>query len=172
MAKKILKKWVLAGYLIVILFCMFLGFGRTSRFDSFQFSFAITGIPLWIPRHFSLDLLKLWIFSLGNLLAFIPFGVLIPWNLPSGQASFFRSLILFLAGITVLEALQMLTRLGSFDAEDILINTLGFLTGYAAWKFGGRGTKRSDQLLRFCAACLILVALAVVGAEWINPFFR
>ena len=172
MNEKVLKKFFLVGYLIVILFYMFFEFGRISRFDSFQFSFVITGIPLWVPKNFSLDILQIWVFALGNLIAFIPFGVLIPLNLQATRKLFLKSLITFIISITVLESLQMLTLLGSFDVEDILINTLGFLIGYISWKFSKRGNKLSDRILRFCISCIILIIIAIISAEFINPFLR
>lgn len=41
----------------------------------------------------------------------------------------------------------------SFDMEDILINTLGFLIGYISWKFSKWGNTLSKKILRFCIAC-------------------
>lgn len=172
MKEKTLKRIFLAGYLAVILFCMFFGFGRMARFDSFQFSFAVTGIPLWFPHHFSSDILQIWVFSLGNLVAFIPFGALIPLNLQTTRKLLLKSLAIFVAGITVLETLQMLTLLGSFDAEDILVNTLGFLIGYASWSFSRREGRPSRKILRFCIACIALAAVAIIGAELANPLLR
>ena len=165
-----LKRILLAGYLAVVLFFMFLGFGRISRFDSFQFSFTMTHFPLWIPKH--LDTLHIWVFALGNLVAFIPFGVLIPLNLRASSKLFLKSLLIFVAGITALETLQMVSLLGSFDVADIAVNTLGFLIGYASWKIGKSAGKLSGQMLRFCKACIFLVILAVAGAELFNSFLR
>lgn len=72
------------------------GFGRIAKFDSFQYSFAVTNIPLWIPKHVSFDILRLWVFSLGNLVAFIPFGVLIPLNFQTVRNVFLKSLAIFI----------------------------------------------------------------------------
>ncbi len=149
MNTKGLKRIILAGYFILILFFMFLGFRRTTRFDSFRFSFRITGIPLWIPKKkFSWDILQIWIFAMGNLVAFIPFGVLIPLNFQKTQKLFLKSLLTFLISITALEILQMLSLLGSFDVEDILVNTFGFLIGYISWKFSRRGHPLFNQIAR------------------------
>lgn len=172
MNTKRLKQMLLIGYLVLILYCMFLGFERISRFDSFQFDFTITRIPLWIPKHFTLDLLQIWVFALGNLVAFLPLGVLIPLNFRTNSKLFLKSLATFVIGITVLEVLQMLSLLGSFDIGDILINTLGFLIGYVSWKFSKQGNKLSNQILRFCIACIVLIIITIIGAEFINSFLR
>ena len=42
-------------------------------------------------------------------------------------------LVIFAVLITV-EALQIVTRLGSFDIDDLILNMLGALIGFALWK--------------------------------------
>lgn len=166
------KKWkrgLLAGYTAVILFFMFVGFGRMERFDTFRYSFAFNGIPLWVPKRLGWWPLRHWAFAMGNLAAFIPFGVLIPLNLGDQRGNFLKSLAIFLVSITVLETAQLVTRLGSFDVEDIVVNTLGFLIGYGAWRFARRGKDLWGKLLWFGGAAGVLSAAAVMAAEVINP---
>lgn len=165
-----LKRIFLVGYLVVILFFMFFGFGRIARFDSFQFSLTMTRFPLWIPKH--LDTLNIWIFALGNLVAFIPFGLLIPLNLRISSKLFLKSILTFVVSITILEILQMVSSLGSFDISDIVVNTLGFLIGYASWKIGKSGRKLSEQIMRFCMACIVFVIFTIVGVELFNSFLK
>lgn len=64
-------KVILISYTIVIIYFMFFGLGRSQISNSiheYRFQIIPTGIPLWFPKHLSLDILKLWFFSLGNLL--------------------------------------------------------------------------------------------------------
>ena len=95
-------------YTICIIFLMFFAFGRQSGSPDAarRYSFVITGIPLWMPRHFSL----LWVFSMGNLLAFAPFGLLLPRAFPTRLHSYSRCLAVFAAAVIALELMQMLTR--------------------------------------------------------------
>lgn len=68
-------KVILIVYTIVIIY--FFGFGRLQIRNSlheYRFQIIPSWIPLLFPKHLSLDILKLWFFSLGNLLAFVPFG--------------------------------------------------------------------------------------------------
>jgi glycopeptide antibiotics resistance protein len=66
---------------------------------------------------------------LGNLLGFIPFGMLLPLAI-----SWFRRLVPMLSAIVVLslgfETVQLVTGLGIFDVDDLLLNTTGSLLGY------------------------------------------
>ena len=61
---------------------------------------------------------------LGNLLPFIPFGFLLPIAYPRIKA-FFK--VLFI------EIFQYMTRLGSFDIDDIILNMVGVLSGYGTF---------------------------------------
>lgn len=68
----------------------------------------------------------------GNVGVFVPFGVLLPLFLKEGRL-LLKSLCLFLSGVFVLESLQLLTKRGSWDIDDFILNTLGFLLGYGLY---------------------------------------
>lgn len=69
----------------------------------------------------------------GNVAAFVPFGILLPW-VDRKFGGFFRLLcnaFLFTAGI---ELFQLLSGFGAFDVDDILLNCVGAMTGWAVWR--------------------------------------
>lgn len=45
-----------------------------------------------------------------------------------------KSLVIFLAGLFILEFSQLISRRGSFDVDDFILNTIGFTFGYAIYK--------------------------------------
>ena len=65
---------------------------------------------------------------IGNIVVFIPFGFFMP------MASRYRSFLLTMTyslGLSILvEAFQFVSRVGSFDVDDIILNTLGGIIGY------------------------------------------
>lgn len=67
---------------------------------------------------------------MGNVMAFIPLGMFIPMlmgnKLLSGANVFLSSLILSLG----YEVTQLLTGMGIFDVDDLMLNTLGGMIGY------------------------------------------
>ncbi len=66
---------------------------------------------------------------LGNVVCFIPLGFVLP-ILSHRKWGFIRiTLISFLASCTV-ELTQLVTKLGSCDVDDVILNTLGGLLGY------------------------------------------
>ncbi|MCA0756130.1 VanZ family protein [Paenibacillus sp. N4] len=82
--------------------------------------------------HFNFDI---WFNNLfGNIVLFIPIGLFLPLL----DKKYAR--LLPLAGATVLiiaaaELVQMLTKVGSFDIDDIILNTLGAMLGLAILRF-------------------------------------
>lgn len=67
---------------------------------------------------------------LGNILMFVPFGVLIPSIHPDKLR---KCSFAFLGGIicsTVIEGVQLVFRLGQSDIDDIIANSIGAVIGY------------------------------------------
>lgn len=66
---------------------------------------------------------------LGNIIAFAPFGFLVP--VLTDRMSKFKSIIVssFILSL-MFEIIQLLTALGEFDVDDILLNVLGAIFGY------------------------------------------
>ena len=71
---------------------------------------------------------------LGNLLLFLPMGILIPGIFPRFRR-FFRLLILAALLISAAEILQVLMLAGSCDIDDLILNLLGAALGYPLHRF-------------------------------------
>ncbi len=65
----------------------------------------------------------------GNIIGFLPFGAILP-VLKRNLRSFGRILLLSFELSGMIEVAQLLTRVGSFDVDDIILNTLGGVLGY------------------------------------------
>ncbi|KHL93451.1 teicoplanin resistance protein VanZ [Paenibacillus sp. IHB B 3415] len=152
-------------YTLFILFFMFFAFGRGESNDhSLGYTF------IFMPDNFitlpSLaELLHPSLMSMvgfGNTIAFIPFGILIPWLY---RVSFVRFITLFFIAILVLETIQALTFLGSFDINDALQNTIGAALGFGAYKLGFRSRSLGRNLVTTAISGLVLlIALWGLGA--------
>lgn len=66
---------------------------------------------------------------LGNVLLFVPVGLLIPTVFQKPQ-HFLVFFLLCLILIVLIELVQLLTLLGSFDVDDILLNLFGMVLGF------------------------------------------
>jgi len=64
----------------------------------------------------------------GNVAAFMPFGFFIP--MLSGKRGLFRITCLSFELTLAVELTQLAAKVGIFDVDDLLLNTLGGLAGY------------------------------------------
>ncbi|WP_340022311.1 VanZ family protein [Paenibacillus sp. FSL K6-1096] len=152
-------------YTLLVLYFMFFAFGRGEASDN------VSGYTfIFVPDNFlhlpaPADLMPPTLMDLvgfGNTLAFIPFGILIPWLYRVG---FVRFISLFFIAILVLETIQALTFLGSFDINDALQNTIGAALGFGAYKLGFRYRSLGRNLVATAISGVILfIALWGLGA--------
>ncbi|MBD1221927.1 VanZ family protein [Virgibacillus halodenitrificans] len=77
----------------------------------------------------------------GNFFMFLPMGIYLPFLIKkiAGLGRFVLSMIVLLFFI---EVIQLVTRRGSFDIDDFILNMIGALIGFAIWK-----TKYIQKLL-------------------------
>ncbi|MCD7922224.1 MAG: VanZ family protein [Clostridiales bacterium] len=64
----------------------------------------------------------------GNILIFMPFGFLLP-TMSRKLRGFFRVVLLGFELSLAVECVQLVTRTGSFDVDDMILNTLGSVIG-------------------------------------------
>ena len=69
----------------------------------------------------------------GNVVMFVPAGWLLP-RIFKAMRKFPAFLLTSLCGTLFVEALQLLTLLGSFDVDDIILNLIGMVIGFIIWK--------------------------------------
>ena len=70
----------------------------------------------------------------SNVLAFVPFGLFLPLLVKRMRAPG-KILLLGFEFSLLVEIVQLFSKVGSFDVDDILLNTLGVVLGYAGFRF-------------------------------------
>ena len=68
----------------------------------------------------------------GNIIGFVPLGILLPALFLSLRSVWRVALISFCISL-IFETTQLLTGLGSFDVDDIILNTAGGIAGYIVY---------------------------------------
>lgn len=121
-------------YLFLLAYCLFLAdiFGRTI-----DHQYAYNLIPFREIKRFLMysqiiGMKSVLINLVGNVLCFSPLGFYLPFR----NWRFRRSWIVFLTGFFVslfIEVVQLLSRSGSFDVDDMILNTLGCMIGYVLY---------------------------------------
>ncbi|QOS76793.1 VanZ family protein [Paenibacillus sp. JNUCC31] len=70
---------------------------------------------------------------LGNVMAFIPLGIFIPVLMGNKLLSGAKVLVLSLLLSFAFEVTQLLTGMGIFDVDDLMLNTFGGMIGYVLY---------------------------------------
>ncbi len=128
MLKKIYQITILP-YTIFLLYLMFFGFGRTMMDTNIVRLSPIYSTYIFVQQKILINDYKMLVVNLiGNIVMFVPFGFL-GWIIPK-----FKNLKIllfsFLSVLVLVEALQYFTRLGVFDLDDLLLNSLGVCIGF------------------------------------------
>ncbi|SNR91803.1 VanZ like family protein [Anaerovirgula multivorans] len=141
--------FILLGYTLLLIYWMIWGFGRTTQPQYMYNLIPFTTINQFLQiSNFNSNT---WVINLiGNIGVFVPFGILLP--LAFG-GRYIKLLVTFLSGLLLLETLQLLTRRGSFDVDDFLLNTVGFMIGYGIyvvarrWAYSRRGRPKTQHII-------------------------
>ena len=70
---------------------------------------------------------------MGNIIAFIPFGIFIPMIFRRKGASFISVFVLSLLLSLCFEFTQLVLYIGTFDVDDLILNTFGGVVGYVVY---------------------------------------
>lgn len=136
--KKVLRvcSFVLFGiYLILLIYFLFFAesTGRTYEGRGYHYNL----VPFLEIRRFLAHWEHLGIFAvvlnlLGNVVAFVPFGIFLPAMSPRFR-SFWRIALCTFGFSLLVELLQLVCKVGSFDVDDLFLNTVGGALGYMAF---------------------------------------
>lgn len=118
-------------YSVIVLYWMFLGFGREAHMGGpLQYNLVpLRTISLYFDLSNGLSIISRFINLLGNIVVFIPFGILVPLA-KTRPIAWIRITLYAVLSILLLECLQMLLHVGSFDIDDLLLNLIGIWVGY------------------------------------------
>ena len=129
-AKKILFLVLFIVYVVVLVYLLFFSdaYGRTAAQEDYRFNF----IPFReISRYLfrvsdpGLKVLNL----LGNILIFVPFGFFVPMLYPDLQ-KWWVVLLNTLSFSACVKVVQLVTMTGTFDVDDLMLNTAGGVLGW------------------------------------------
>lgn len=123
---------MLITYSAALVYWMFLGFGRKVHLEGpFRYNLEpLRTVRLYFDMSNRISYSGRLVNLLGNIAVFVPFGILLPL-VKTGFRSLLRLTLFSVICILVLELMQMLLRVGSFDIDDLLLNLAGVWAGYA-----------------------------------------
>lgn len=119
-------------YVYILLLSYFLFFSERYGRDSVTQQFNLQlfkEIKRFIKHREQIGLEGFVVNIFGNVIAFMPYGFFLPL-LNRAYRRFFIIAILSIVFSLVVETAQLLLRVGVFDVDDILLNSLGGVLGY------------------------------------------
>lgn len=129
-----LISWILfVLYLVILCYLLFLseGYGRRN-FPMREYRYNLKPFQeirrFWIYRErvgFAAAFLNLG----GNVIGFLPVGFFLPILNNRFRNGFLVTVLGFCFSLTV-ECIQLVCKVGSFDVDDLILNTLGAFLGY------------------------------------------
>lgn len=130
---RVLGKILFVLYIVFLIYFLIFSdwYGRTGEMSSYHYNL----VPIqeirrfWCYRHVLGWIAYANLF--GNILIFVPFGFFMP--MASRYRSFFLTMFYSLGLSLLVETFQFISRVGSFDIDDIILNTLGGILGYMAF---------------------------------------
>jgi len=153
MKKNSIRKLRLGGrillglYLACLIYFMFFSesYGRTDVHRDYQYNLVLfREIRRFLKYRHILGTTAVLINIAGNVAVFIPFGAALP-ALFERIHSFWQVLILSFATSLAAETMQLVLRVGCFDVDDLLLNTIGGCLGYAVYWLFRLYTRRRGQ---------------------------
>lgn len=124
--------WILfVGYLVVLTYFMFFsdGFGRSGHEEYAYNLILFKEIKRFYKYRELLGMRSFLLNTVGNVLCFMPFGFILPLISRRGGKWYNTFLLSFLFTLFI-ETTQLVFKVGSFDVDDMFLNTLGGIAGY------------------------------------------
>ncbi|MGN1205931.1 MAG: VanZ family protein [Eubacterium sp.] len=124
-----------AGYMILLIYFLFFSeeYGRTVHYTEYQYNLVLFHeISRYIKYREIVGIEYFLINIVGNIVVFMPFGFFVP-NLKKWD--FLRVVIAGFFFSLAVETVQLVTKVGTFDVDDLLLNTIGVMLGCICYCF-------------------------------------
>ena len=130
--KKLIGSLIFIIYLLVLGYHLFLSdsLGKREIAESYRYNFTLLKEILRYVGNIDVIGLKLVVINIaGNIMAFVPFGIFVGYFLNNSKYTFIKTILLGLIFTVAIEGIQLITRVGICDVDDILLNFIGIVTG-------------------------------------------
>lgn len=128
--------WILfICYLVGISYFLFFSerYGRVNGNTEYRYNLTLLKeIKRFLTYYKTIGFEGILVNLVGNVLAFMPFGFCLP-IISKKDAKFHRVLFWTFVFSIMIESIQLIYKIGIFDVDDLLLNTIGGILGY--WCF-------------------------------------
>lgn len=140
MSKRRARRIRAFGKLLFVLYLIFLiyflifsdWYGREGVLEEYSYNLVLfKEIKRFIVYRETLGGFAVFTNLFGNILIFMPYGFFI--SMASRERGFFKTLLYSFGLSLCVEIFQLFSKVGSFDVDDILLNTAGGVLGYLSF---------------------------------------
>ena len=135
-------------YVEFLIYFLFLAewYGRTEISEGYRYNLELfKEIRRFITYREQLGMFVVAANLLGNILIFVPYGFFV--SMAGRRRGFFKTFFFSMFLSLAVETVQLITRVGSFDVDDILLNTVGGVLGYIVFVLcNGVRRKHNDRI--------------------------
>lgn len=134
-ALRICSKIIFGVYIVLLTYFLFFAesAGRTFEGRTYHYNLVLfKEIRRFLTYRKTLGTMAVVLNLVGNVVAFIPFGMILPIMHRRFRSFFYMAFLTFEFSLAV-EVIQLVCKVGSFDVDDLLLNTIGGILGYAAF---------------------------------------
>ncbi len=127
-------------YLVLLVYFLFFAesMGRTISDREYSYNLVLfKEIIRFIKYHKELGMTAVLTNIVGNIVCFIPFGYMLPM-LSTKTRKLFLVCLVSLELSVVIELTQLIFKVGSFDVDDLVLNTLGGFIGFLLYRLANR----------------------------------
>lgn len=129
---RVLSRICFGIYMIILIYFLLLsdGFGRVNGYIDFHYNLVpFREIIRFIKYRDYIDFYSVVVNLIGNVAAFMPFGALIRWVV-NKRVRWYQAVLYTLLFSLSVELLQLVAKVGVFDVDDLILNTIGGLFGF------------------------------------------
>lgn len=131
-ALRICSKIMFGVYLVFLIYLLFFAesMGRTYGERTYHYNLVpFREIKRFLVYRRNLGAMAVMLNLVGNIVALVPYGLFWPIMSPRNR-SLWRIALLTFDFSFVVEIIQLVSKVGSFDVDDLMLNTLGGILGY------------------------------------------
>lgn len=149
---RICSKLMFGVYIIFLIYFLFFAesMGRTFESRTYHYNLELfKEIGRFIKYRHVLGFHAVALNLLGNVVAFLPFGFFLPILHHRCRSFFFTTFLSFEFSLMV-EVIQLVSKVGSFDVDDLLLNTIGGAAGCLCFLYMNRMRRKYETKEKEC----------------------
>lgn len=125
----------LALYSIILFWGVYIGASSRQYLKEFTYNlYPFKTIFTYIIEYNNNNNAPFVINIIGNIVVFVPFGFLLPIAFQKQLNRLDKLLFASVTGILLIEMLQLVFKLGVFDIDDVILNSIGIVIGFVILK--------------------------------------